>query len=54
MKEAYELICALERLHNSKDRARLASLRRGLGQPPGSALEASRVIERLLDEDDPP
>jgi CRISPR system Cascade subunit CasB len=54
MKKAYELIGALERLHDSNDRAKLASLRRGLGQPPGSALEASRVIERMLDEDDPP
>jgi CRISPR type I-E-associated protein CasB/Cse2 len=54
MKEAYELIAALERLRDSNDRARLSSLRRGLGQPPGAVLEASRVVEHLLDEDDPP
>ena len=54
MKETYKLIGALERLRDNKDRARLASLRRGLGQQPGTVLEASRVIEHILDEDDPP
>ena len=54
MKKTYELIGALERLHDNNDRARLASLRRGLGQPPGAVPEASRVIEHMLDEDDPP
>ena len=54
MKKTYELISALERLRDNNDRARLASLRRGLGQPPGAVPEASRVIEHMLDEDDPP
>lgn len=54
MKTTYELISAIERLRDNDDRARLASLRRGLGQSPGAVLEASRVIEHMLDEDDPP
>lgn len=54
MKKTYELIGALERLRDNNDRARLASLRRGLGQPPGTVSEATRVIEHILDEDDPP
>jgi len=54
MKKPYELIGALERLRDNNDRARLASLRRGLGQLPGAVPEAGRVIEHMLDEDDPP
>jgi len=52
MKQPYELVYALQRLHDMDDRASLASLRRGMGQPPGSVLETSRIVERMLDEDD--
>lgn len=53
MKKPHELIYALQRLREENDRASLASLRRGMGQPPGAVLETSRIVERLLDEDDP-
>ena len=36
-----------------KTAATLASLNRGIGQPPGTVLETSRVVEHMLDEDDP-
>lgn len=52
MKQPYELIHKLESLREADDRATLASLRRGMGQPPGSVLETSRIVERILDEDD--
>lgn len=53
MKQSYELIRALERMWEADDRATLASLRRGMGQRPGSVLETSRIVEHMLDEDDP-
>ena len=52
MKQPYELIRGLERLCEQEDRAALASLRRGMGQPPGAVLETSRIVEHMLDEDD--
>ena len=54
MKEPLDLIRELERLREQNDRATLASLRRGMGQPPGTVVETSRVVEHMLDEDDPP
>ena len=54
MKSANDLIYSLEALRDRDDRGSLASLRRGLGQPPGTVMEVSRVVEHMLDEDDPP
>ncbi len=54
MTQPSELINRLEQLRDREDRARLASMRRGLGQPPGAVAETSRVIEHMLAEDDPP
>lgn len=54
MKKPIDLIRQLERWRDQEDRAKLSSLRRGAGQPLGAVLEASRVIEHMLDEDDPP
>lgn len=56
MKKANDLIYDLEQMRDHPERgdnrAKLASLRRGLGQPPGTVVETSRVVEHLLDEDD--
>ncbi len=54
MKSTHDLVYELERLREQDDRGRLASLRRGLGQQPGTVMEVSRVVEHMLDEDDPP
>jgi CRISPR system Cascade subunit CasB len=56
MKSADDLIYALEQMRDrdeGSDRANFASLRRGMGQPRGAVLEASRVVQRLLDDDTP-
>jgi CRISPR system Cascade subunit CasB len=52
MPEAYPFITHLERLRD--DRAALAALRRGLGQPPGTAASMYPYIVRWLSEDAPP
>lgn len=56
MKKTNDLIFDLEQMRDHQEigdnRAKLASLRRGLGQPPGTVVETSRVVEHLLDEDD--
>lgn len=54
MKSTNDLIYGLEALRDRDDRGSLASLRRGLGQPPGAVVEVSRVVEHMLDEHDPP
>lgn len=54
MTNTNDLILELEKLREQDNRGRLASLRRGLGQPPGTVVEVSRVIEHMLDENDPP
>jgi len=54
MNDASRLIAQLESLHERADRGALASLRRGLGQPPGRVIEVSRIVERMLTEADPP
>ena len=48
-------ITYLERLHDDErnGRAALAALRRGLGQPPGAAPEASRYVQPALAADAP-
>lgn len=53
MKQTHDLIRELERLRERDDRTTLASLRRGMGQPPGTVLETTRVVDHMLDEDDP-
>jgi CRISPR system Cascade subunit CasB len=56
MKKASELIWKLEALRdgdNPLNRAKLAALRRGMGQPPGAITEATRVVQGMLDEDAP-
>lgn len=52
MNEPSVLIRKLENLRGRDDRASLASLRRGLGQPPGAVPETTRIVEHMLDEDD--
>ena len=54
MNQTNDLIWKLEQRRARDDRGSLASLRRGLGQPPGSVAEVSRVVEHMLDDDDPP
>jgi len=46
-----EFIRYLEQLRDREDRGALASLRRGLGQPPGAVPEASRVVQYGLTPD---
>ncbi len=41
-------------LDEADDRAALASLRRGVGQQPGSVLETARIVERRLELGTPP
>lgn len=53
MTEPNEFIRYLEQLRDREDRGALASLRRGLGQPPGAVPEASRVIQSGLTSDTP-
>ncbi len=47
-------VAHLERLRDADDRAALAALRRGLGKPPGSALEMHRYVVPWLAEQERP
>jgi len=51
MTEPNEFIRYLEQLREREDRGALASLRRGLGQPPGAVPEASRIVQSGLTSD---
>ena len=52
MRNTNDVIRELEKLRESEDRGSLASLRRGLGQPPGAVPETTKVVEHMLDDDD--